>query len=357
MLKGIDISSYQHNLTDFSGVDFVICKATEGIGYTDRTCDTLYQRAKAQGKLLGVYHFARPDLGNTPEGEAEWFVANIKGYLKEALLVLDWEAGNTRNVAYAKKFLDKVHELTGIKPLIYASTSVINSNDWSSVVAADYGLWVAQYGADNGQPGQKPVVNHWNFYAMWQYSSRGRIPGYGAEVDVNEFYGDAKTWKAYAGSTPGSQEGQNKPVSQPDRKSIQEVAQEVLKGVYGNGADRKAKLTEAGYNYDEVQAKVNELLNTPKRKSVEEIAKEVIAGKWGNGADRHNKLQAAGYNAAEVQAKVNELCGASRTHTVARGEYLELIAKKYGTSVTEILRKNPGIKNKNVIYPGQVINI
>lgn len=42
-------------------------------------------------------------------------------------------------------------------------------------------------------------------------------------------------------------------------------------------------------------------------KSVTEIAKEVIAGKWGNGADRKNRLQAAGYNYSEIQSKVNAL--------------------------------------------------
>lgn len=47
--------------------------------------------------------------------------------------------------------------------------------------------------------------------------------------------------------------------------------------------------------------------STPK-KSVTEVAKEVLAGKWGNGADRKKKLTEAGYNYSEVQAKVNELC-------------------------------------------------
>ena len=46
---------------------------------------------------------------------------------------------------------------------------------------------------------------------------------------------------------------------------------------------------------------------TPK-KSVTEVAKEVLSGKWGNGADRKKKLTEAGYNYSEVQAKVNELC-------------------------------------------------
>lgn len=47
----------------------------------------------------------------------------------------------------------------------------------------------------------------------------------------------------------------------------------------------------------------------PAKKSVEEIAREVIAGKWGNGADRVNRLTASGYNATEVQNAVNNLLG------------------------------------------------
>lgn len=46
----------------------------------------------------------------------------------------------------------------------------------------------------------------------------------------------------------------------------------------------------------------------PVLKSIDEIAKEVINGKWGNGTDRKNRLTAAGYNYSEVQSRVNELC-------------------------------------------------
>lgn len=44
-------------------------------------------------------------------------------------------------------------------------------------------------------------------------------------------------------------------------------------------------------------------------KSMDEIAREVIRGDWGNGADRRNRLTSAGYDYASVQAKVNELLG------------------------------------------------
>ena len=49
----------------------------------------------------------------------------------------------------------------------------------------------------------------------------------------------------------------------------------------------------------------------PKKKSISEIAKEVIAGKWGNGQDRVNRLKKAGYDPNKVQAEVNRQLGAS----------------------------------------------
>lgn len=92
-----------------------------------------------------------------------------------------------------------------------------------------------------------------------------------------------------------------------NKKDVTTVAKEVIAGKWGSGDERKKKLTAAGYNYDTVQKKVNELLKTRTKKSVAEVAKEVVSGKWGNGADRKKKLEAAGYNYAEVQKEVNKL--------------------------------------------------
>ena len=115
-----------------------------------------------------------------------------------------------------------------------------------------------------------------------------------------------------------------RPVSAPapapaaPKKTVEELAKEVIRGDWGNGQERKDKLAAAGYNYDEVQDKVNAILyGTPAattaaplsstKKSIEEIAKEVIRGNWGNGQERKDKLAAAGYNYDEVQAMVNKL--------------------------------------------------
>jgi surface antigen len=96
------------------------------------------------------------------------------------------------------------------------------------------------------------------------------------------------------------------PVVSEPTKTITQLAREVLKGKWGNGADRKNRLTAAGYNYTEVQKEVNRLCNSSK-KSNETIAKEVIQGKWGNGTDRKNRLTKAGYDYNAIQAIVNKL--------------------------------------------------
>lgn len=93
-------------------------------------------------------------------------------------------------------------------------------------------------------------------------------------------------------------------------KSTEEIAKEVIAGKWGNGDERKQKLTKAGYDYAAVQAKVNELCNTtkaPAKKTNEQIAKEVVAGKWGNGAERKKRLTEAGYDSAAIQKIVNRL--------------------------------------------------
>ncbi len=95
-----------------------------------------------------------------------------------------------------------------------------------------------------------------------------------------------------------------------NKKSLEEVAKEVIQGKWGNGAARKEALTKAGYDYDAVQNKVNEILynsKKPSKKTVDEIAKEVILGKWGNGEDRKKALTEAGYDYNAVQKRVNEI--------------------------------------------------
>jgi GH25 family lysozyme M1 (1,4-beta-N-acetylmuramidase)/LysM repeat protein len=356
-LNGIDISNWQRGI-DLSKVpcDFVIAKATEGIGYVDKSCDGFIQQALKLGKKIGFYHFARPT--NDAVREAEYFYNNCRGYFGKGIPILDWESGNTSDVAWAKRWLDRVYQLSGVKPAIYMSESVVNAHDWSSVVNADYGLWVAKYRDNNpdynydmANAGSRPKVKWWPFYCMWQWTSSGRLNGYSGNLDCNVFYGDNSTWDAYVGKSTSTA----KPQTNPTRKTNDQLADEVIAGQWGNGSDRKKRLTAAGYNYDAVQNAVNAKLA---KKSNDEIAKEVIAGKWGNGDDRKQRLTSAGYNYTVIQAIVNKLMSANKAvyYTVRSGDTLSGIASKYGTTYQHLAQIN-GIANPNKIYAGQKIRV
>lgn len=94
-------------------------------------------------------------------------------------------------------------------------------------------------------------------------------------------------------------------------KSIDTIAREVISGNWGNGSDRINRIRAAGYDYDAVQNRVNEILSgtnsKPSGKSIDEVAREVIRGDWDNGQDRVNRLRAAGYDYNAVQKRVNEI--------------------------------------------------
>ena len=135
-------------------------------------------------------------------------------------------------------------------------------------------------------------------------------------------------------------------------KSLDQVAQEVINGQWGNGNDRKSRLQAAGYNYSEVQNRVNEILtgkssssSSSSSKSIDTLADEVIAGKWGSGADRKNRLQAAGYDYNAVQARVNEKLGvkSSGSSSIKVGDRVKVKsgAKDYnGTKLSSAVYSN-----------------
>lgn len=202
--NGIDTSNNNPGVPDgtISG-DFIIFKASEGVGFTDSDCNPSYQEAKAAGKQRGVYHFARfgSSGGNTPENEAAWFVSQVKGYLGEALLMLDLES-DTINPDVALRFLNTVYDLTQVRSVLYMSQSKFDEGDWSEVMK-NYAAWPAMYGANNPQHGYgtglAPVSINGNWtIAGWQYTSNGYLPGYANRLDLDFFYGDATSWKKYA---------------------------------------------------------------------------------------------------------------------------------------------------------------
>ena len=96
------------------------------------------------------------------------------------------------------------------------------------------------------------------------------------------------------------------------------------------------------------------------KKSIDEVAQDVIAGKYGNYPERKEKLEAEGYNYSEVQGKVNEILKGETDkeeyYTIKKGDTLSEIAKEFGTTVDALVKLN-NIKDPDKIYAGDKIRV
>ena len=202
MMNGIDIASYQAGIriSAMGTTDFVIVKATQGVSYDNPYFTKHITEAERSGKLIGVYHYAG---GNSPSAEADFFWSRFKPYVGKAVPALDWEGAQNNKFkmgpAWVKPFVERFHALSGVWPLVYMSKDVCRSHDWSWV-AARCGLWCAQYGSDrltdyqNRPWTDKKGLGAWPHMTIFQYSSHGRVMGYGANVDINLAYLDKESW-------------------------------------------------------------------------------------------------------------------------------------------------------------------
>lgn len=284
-MKGIDISNWQAGIIPSAlPIDFCICKATEGIGYTDPCCDGFVQDCIAHGIPWGFYHFARE---NEPESEAEYFYNECLGYFGKGIPVLDYETSNYNNREWCERFMSRLHELSGVWAMLYISASRCGEyeNSW---LPENCGLWVAGYPYEMNsfeQAGNMPYsIYPWRFAAIWQFTSSLNLPGYSGRLDGNIAYMDADGWRKYCGDA--------NPSSSAD---IDNLVTRVLDGEFGVGEARRNAL---GPLYEQVQTRINLYYD---------IADEVIQGKWGNGWNRKQALEGAGYPALVIQRIVNDL--------------------------------------------------
>jgi GH25 family lysozyme M1 (1,4-beta-N-acetylmuramidase) len=201
-VKGIDVSHWQGNI-DWTqvykaGYVFAFVKATEGDGLLDPKFITNITNAKNAGVIVGPYHFARPDLGNTAIAEADYFVSKAGDYIKSGYLrpALDIECdpvppcanmpSKTTLVKWVHDWMNRVKDKTGVEPIIYTGPSFSRTYLNSSV--AVYNIWISHwtYDPDN----TSPDTGIWSGWDFWQYSNKGSVPGIDGDVDLNVFNGD-----------------------------------------------------------------------------------------------------------------------------------------------------------------------
>ena len=207
-LNGCDVASYQAGI-DFSKMtttDFAIVKGTQGTWYVNPYADIQYSGAKAAGKLLGMYHYAE---GKDPVAEAQYFVRKVGGRVGECILALDWEGhdnskfNSDAEVAWVLKFAMEVYRLTKVHIFLYMSKSVTRRRNWSEV-AKDVRLWCAQYAnQEHTDYKSNPWTDNsgfgaWKSDTIRQYSSKGRVTGYGNNLDINRAYMSKAEWLAAA---------------------------------------------------------------------------------------------------------------------------------------------------------------
>lgn len=233
MLAGIDISNYQRDnykyLIDNYGKDFVICRAAWRFS-VDPMCDVMYQYAKSKGKKLGFYFFPLTSDGE-PEVHAEWAYKQVLGYIGHAIPILDWEAYNgtqgtldPSKVDWAKRWLDKFYQLSGVRPIIYMNSNCNSLYNFQSIGDGNYGLWIANYGTNSGKDNGRPAVKWWKSAAMHQYTSLGDN---GKSLDRDTFYGDGAAWDAYAKSNKQTENPIETPVKTYTEAEVKQMIEAV----------------------------------------------------------------------------------------------------------------------------------
>lgn len=282
MKNGIDISRHQ-GVIDWklvkisNAVDFAIIRA--GYGKSASQKDTMFERnyagCRENNIPVGAYWYSYAASVEDAKKEAEVCISVLNGRKFEYPVYFDIEEQSQFKKGKAfcsdivRVFLETI-ENAGYIGGIYASKSPLETYIDASL-REKYTVWVAHYTTKTTYKG----------HDMWQKSASGKVAGISGYVDMDECYRDFTA---------------------------------------ENSTDKPTD-TDA--------------------KTIEDLAQEVLEGKWGNGQERKDRLTAAGYDYANVQALVNTLVKASqRTHTVVKGDTLSAIAKKYGTTVEKILTDN-----------------
>ncbi|GEM_PF-934125 len=197
MIQGIDISHHNKNVIWGlvpAWVEFVICKATEGPGYTDPMFLTYWSALRGSRFIRGAYHYLR--LTMDIPGQADNFFVVAGNTQAPPLVDIELYQGYADDVHYHQTtpkaeiqarilwMLLEVEDRFGVRPSIYTARwywdQFIKGAPW----AKNYRLHVASY------KNPPPVLpSDWDAWSMWQYTDKDMVPGISTYVDLNYFNG------------------------------------------------------------------------------------------------------------------------------------------------------------------------
>jgi len=273
---GNDISKYQGDV-NFDvykdNANFVIAKATEGNGYTDGKFSRNQSEARRVGLPIGYYHFARPDLGNTPEAEAAYFLKVVGSPVEGEVYVLDYEPASNPNdaVVWCKAFLDYVYATIGVKPLIYLNQSQAKGFDWQPVIDGGYGLWIAAYTFDPNNNAAE--IGKWPFAAMQQWTNNQTVPGIPVVADGNVFFGDIATFKKYGYKKPVEPTPTPTPTDPTEVEQLKTEIEQLKEQVKQSNTESATALSRAEKAEATVKTQATEIIE--KDKKIEQINKGI----------------------------------------------------------------------------------
>ena len=198
-LTGIDVSEHQGDIdwekVRAAGIEFAMIRiGYRSYGKGEITFDTKYKEniegAGKAGLKVGVYFFSQAVSTDEAAEEADAVLDAIEGYDISYPVVYDWEiiyddSARTDDVSVEMladnciEFCERVKS-AGYSPMIYQNkNTAMYKLDVQRL--KDYDFWLAEYS-------DKP--SYYYDYKMWQYSSKGTVPGVNTEVDLDLSFTD-----------------------------------------------------------------------------------------------------------------------------------------------------------------------
>lgn len=324
--EGIDVSGWQGEI-DFlqvknSGIDFVYIKSSEGQNTVDSYFRRNYEGARSNGLNIGFYHYVRARTTEEAILEAEHFANTIAGTVPTCKLAMDFENFGNLSTSevneISKVFLERVQELTNKEIIIYSNTSSARSI-FSQELANEYPLWVAQYYVSNPSDNGK-----WSVWEGFQYTDRGTVPGINGYVDRDKFTSEILL---------NSQE------EIPSNEENNENS-----GNTGNASNYIRYTIQKGDTLSEIAQRYNTTVNELVRLNNIRNPNMIYANETLLIPTKNNSISTGSDD------KNNTI------YIVQRGDTLYSIAKRFNTTVQNIVNNN-GISNPNLIYPGQSLII
>ena len=223
--KGLDLEAFIDKHPEIEIYIIKCSRAAESVNESFKPWADILTR---KGKMWAGYHFLNNDkMAVGAVKEADYYVNQMGPYLGKAGLAMDYEnetMGFAVGEGYAKAFLDRVYELTGIRPMIYTQQSRVNK--LGAIHDAGYPLWVAAYGKNAKITKFNPDqvcegLSPYKEAAMFQYSSNLYLSGYNDKLDCSVFYGTKADWqKMIAESSPAKASPVTTGASKPKTEEI-----------------------------------------------------------------------------------------------------------------------------------------